>query len=105
METKLNLLNQCQPIYDLARGVDGVEVDLIAITPEQIEGERWKDDEVMVTLSVSDAIIFGAPTYMGMASGLFKCFADATAPYWFDQSWKGKLAGGFTRRVALRATR
>lgn len=79
-----------------ARGVDGVEVDLIAITPEQLEGGRWKDDEVMATLSDSDAIIFGTPTYMGTVSGPFKCFADATAPYWFDQSWKDKLAGGFT---------
>ena len=79
-----------------ARGVEDTQVNLIAITPEQISGGRWKDDEVMASLSASDAIIFGSPTYMGMVSGPFKCFADATAPYWFDQSWKDKLAGGFT---------
>lgn len=79
-----------------ARTVENVEVNLLAISGEQIKEGRWKDDNVMATLSASDAIIFGSPTYMGMVSGPFKCFADATAPIWFDMSWKDKLAGGFT---------
>ena len=79
-----------------ARSVEGVEVSLLAITPEQVQGGRWQNDAVLEQLSASDAIIFGAPTYMGMVSGPFKCFADATAPYWFDRSWQDKLAGGFT---------
>ncbi|MEO0561688.1 MAG: flavodoxin family protein, partial [Chloroflexota bacterium] len=47
-------------------------------------------------LNEADAIVFGSPTYMGMVSGPFKCFADATAPMWFQMSWKDKIAGGFT---------
>lgn len=79
-----------------ARSVEDTAVNLLPIVPEQVQGGRWQDDEVMATLSASDAIIFGSPTYMGMVSGPFKCFADATAPYWLDSSWKDKLAGGFT---------
>lgn len=79
-----------------ARSVGGVEVNLLSITPEQVQGGRWQDDAIMEQLSASDAILFGAPTYMGMVSGPFKCFADATAPFWFDRSWQDKLAGGFT---------
>lgn len=79
-----------------ARAVKKVNVHLLSITGDQIVDGRWQDDAVMAQLSASDAIIFGSPTYMGMVSGPFKCFADATAPFWFDQSWRDKLAGGFT---------
>lgn len=79
-----------------ARSVEGVGVDLFAITPEQSQEGRWHDDAVMDKLSASHAIVFGAPTYMGMVSGPFKNFADATAPYWFNRAWQDKLAGGFT---------
>jgi NAD(P)H dehydrogenase (quinone) len=79
-----------------ARSVKGVEVSLLPITEAQFQGGRWQDDAIMTELSASDAIIFGSPTYMGMVSGQFKAFADATAPLWFNQAWKDKLAGGFT---------
>ncbi len=57
---------------------------------------RWSDESLLERIQASDAVIFGSPTYMGMVSGVFKCFADATAPIWFSQSWKDKIAGGFT---------
>lgn len=79
-----------------AGGVTGIQVKSFAITDTQIVGGRWQDDAVMAELTQSDAIVFGAPTYMGMVSGQFKCFADATAPLWFGSTWKDKLAGGFT---------
>ena len=47
-------------------------------------------------LAAADAIIFGAPTYMGSASAPFKQFADASSKVWFGQGWKDKLAAGFT---------
>ncbi len=47
-------------------------------------------------LAAADAIIFGAPTYMGSASAPFKQFADASSKVWFSQGWKDKLAAGFT---------
>jgi len=47
-------------------------------------------------LDESDAIIFGAPTYMSGSAAQFKAFADATVGSWFSQKWKDKLAAGFT---------
>jgi len=85
-----------QAIAEGARSVESVEVKIFPITGEQITEGRWQDESVITELSASDAIIFGAPTYMGMVSGPFKCFADATAPLWFQQTWKDKIAGGFT---------
>lgn len=52
-------------------------------------------------LKSADAIIFGAPTYMGSASGQFKTFADASSKPWFTQDWKNKVAGGFTNSHSL----
>lgn len=79
-----------------ARSVAGVEVQMHAIHGEQIVNGRWQDDAVIGALTAADAIIFGAPTYMGMVSGPFKCFADATAGLWFGNVWQDKIAGGFT---------
>lgn len=79
-----------------ASSVADVQVNLLAILPEQITNGRWEDPSILESLSASDGIIFGSPTYMGMVSGPFKCFADATAPFWFNMSWKDKIAGGFT---------
>ncbi len=52
--------------------------------------KHWDD------LNAADAIIFGAPTYMGSASAQFKTFMDASAKVWFAQGWKDKIAAGFT---------
>lgn len=48
------------------------------------------------TLAEADAIIFGAPTYMGGVSARFKAFMDASSDIWLDQPWHNKIAGGFT---------
>ena len=53
------------------------------------------------TLDKAQAIVFGSPTYMGMASWQFKKFADATSKRWFTLGWKDKLAGGFTVSASL----
>ena len=52
------------------------------------------------TLDQSDAIIFGAPTYMGGPSAPFKAFADASSKKWFAQTWKDKIAAGFTNSAS-----
>ncbi|MBE2192001.1 MAG: flavodoxin family protein [Alphaproteobacteria bacterium] len=52
-------------------------------------------------LNKSEAIIFGAPTYMGSVSGPFKMFMDATSKIWFTKGWKDKLAGGFTNSLSM----
>ncbi len=91
-----NTARVAEALAEGARRAEGVTVKVFPITAEQITDGRWQDDTVMNELAASDAIIFGSPTYMGMVSGPFKCFADATAPIWFNMGWKDKIAGGFT---------
>jgi NAD(P)H dehydrogenase (quinone) len=52
-------------------------------------------------LQQADAIIFGAPTYMGGPSWQFKKFADASSKPWFGQAWKNKLFAGFTNSASM----
>ncbi len=47
-------------------------------------------------LDAADAIVFGAPTYMGGVSAPFKTFIDATSGRWFHKKWTNKIAAGFT---------
>lgn len=47
-------------------------------------------------LHKAEAIIFGAPTYMGSVSAGFKSFMDASSDFWIDQLWLNKVAAGFT---------
>jgi multimeric flavodoxin WrbA len=53
------------------------------------------------TLGAADMIVFGSPTYMGMASWQFKKFADASSKPWFGQAWKDKLFAGFTNSASM----
>ncbi|MEJ7139230.1 flavodoxin family protein [Amphibiibacter pelophylacis] len=61
-----------------------------------IDAEGNVSDADWAVLDAADAIVFGSPTYMGMASWQFKKFADASSKRWFTQGWKDKIAGGFT---------
>lgn len=61
-----------------------------------IDADGHVSESDWAVLDAADAIIFGAPTYMGMASWQFKKFADATSKRWFASAWKDKVAGGFT---------
>ncbi len=49
----------------------------------------------------ADAIVFGAPTYMGSASAAFKQFMEATAAFYLARPWRDKLAAGFTNSGSL----
>jgi multimeric flavodoxin WrbA len=82
---------QAEVVERGAKSVPGVTVDLIAA--EQAEG-RWND------LAASDAIIFGAPTYMGSASAPMKKFMEASSRVWGAQGWKDKIAAGFTNSAS-----
>ena len=69
----------------------GANAELIAIDADgNVPDAAWD------TLAAADAIIFGSPTYMGMASWQFKKFADASSKPWYTQAWKDKIFGGFT---------
>ena len=51
-------------------------------------------------LELADAIIFGAPTYMGSVSGPFKTFMDSTSKSYATGAWKDKIAAGFTNSAS-----
>ena len=70
---------------------EGAQAQLLTISAE---GELSKSD--WEALEQAHGIIFGSPTYMGMASWQFKKVADATSKYWMSGAWKNKVAGGFT---------
>jgi NAD(P)H dehydrogenase (quinone) len=75
---------------------EGAKADLISIDAEgNIPEAAWDQ------LSAADAIVFGAPTYMGSYPWQFKKFADATSKIWFTQGWKDKVFGGFTNSASL----
>lgn len=74
----------------------GANAELIAIDAEGNVSEADWD-----TLNAADAIVFGAPTYMGSPSWQFKKFADATSKAWFTQAWKDKVFGGFTNSASF----
>jgi multimeric flavodoxin WrbA len=70
-----------------AKAIAGADVQLIPVAEVD---KHWDD------LGAADAIIFGAPTYMGSVSAPFKAFMDASSKVWFTQGWKDKIAAGFT---------
>lgn len=76
----------------LAQAVaEGADAQLIAIDADgNLPEGGWE------ALQAAQAVIFGAPTYMGGPSWQFKKFADASSKPWFSQSWKDKLFAGFT---------
>ncbi len=79
--------------HSVAQGVrdSGAEAVLL-----KIDSAAQDFDPLIDEITASDAVIFGAPTYMGDVSGVFKVFADATSKAFFTGGWKDKLAAGFT---------
>lgn len=74
----------------------GAQAQLIAIDSNgDIEQSDWDK------LDAADAIIFGAPTYMGSYPWQFKKFVDATSKIWFSMGWKDKIFGGFSNSGSL----
>jgi NAD(P)H dehydrogenase (quinone) len=75
---------------------EGADARLLAIDADgNLPAGGWE------LLNEADAIIFGAPTYMGTVSWQFKKFADASSKPWFAQQWKDKVAGGFTNSAGM----
>lgn len=67
-----------------AASVNGTDVTIMSVSDVD-----WK------VLEQCDAIIFGAPTYMGSVSAQFKKFMDESGMIWMRHGWKDKLAAGF----------
>lgn len=80
---------QAQAIKAGIEQVSGVKT--LILTTEDAQ-ERW------VELCAAQAIIFGAPTYVGAASAAFKAFQEASSNAIMAKGylWKDKIAAGFT---------
>ena len=83
--------------YSVARGaeVHRALATLVALQDQDLGEEGWG------ALERANAIVFGAPTYMGGPSAVFKRFAEATLPIWARQGWRAKVAAGFTHSQAM----
>lgn len=79
---------QAEAVHAGAAAQPGVEATLYPI--DTLSEAQWLE------LDAADAIIFGAPTYMGSVSAKFKGFMDESSKRWFSGAWKNKVAGGFT---------
>jgi NAD(P)H dehydrogenase (quinone) len=78
----------------VARGAASVAGVRTALIPVGEAEARWSE------IDGADAIVFGAPTYMGSASAPFKAFMDASSKSWASQRWKDKLAAAFTNSAS-----
>jgi NAD(P)H dehydrogenase (quinone) len=88
--------NQAEAIRAGTESVADLSTSFITIDVEgNLPTSAW--DELLT----ADAIIFGSPTYMGSVSWQFKKFADASSKPWFGQSWKDKIAAGFTNSSSM----
>lgn len=87
---------QAEAVHAGTASVEGAQVESLAIDAEGNLPEGGWDK-----LAAADAIVFGAPTYMGGPSWQFKKFADASSKPWFVQAWKDKVAGGFTNSATV----
>lgn len=93
---------QADAIARGVRAVPNVTAHLIRLEPSQIGPDaRWRDPDILRTLTASDGIVFGSVTYFGTVSAVFKAFLEATFGLWYEQAWKDKWAGGFTNSAAL----
>jgi multimeric flavodoxin WrbA len=74
----------------VARGAEGVVGTAVSLIPVAEAEARAAE------IDAADAVVFGAPTYMGSVSAPFKAFMDWSSKAWFSRTWKDKLAAGFT---------
>lgn len=83
---------QAEHVKRGAESVAGTEVFFHPVEDftEDYPGGAWAD------LNAADAIIFGAPTYMGSVSAPMKAFMDASSKAWFTTAWADKLGAAFT---------
>jgi NAD(P)H dehydrogenase (quinone) len=82
---------QAEAVAAGASRVAGAKVSLIPVAEAEARA---------VELDAADAIIFGAPTYMGGVSAQFKAFMDGTSKTWVAAGWRNKLAAGFTNSAS-----
>ena len=76
----------------VAAGVRQVRDAEALLLPVEEAQRHWEE------LNAADAIIFGAPTYVGSVSAAFKAFQEASSHLVMTPGlrWKDKIAAGFT---------
>lgn len=74
----------------VGRGAADRSASVTRIDVSKLSDGDWE------VLDAADAIVFGAPTYMGGASAEFHKFAELTGGRFFRSAWADKLAAGFT---------
>ena len=67
----------------------------------EIDQQGDIDDQAWQQLQQADAIVFGAPTYMGSVPWQFKKFADQSSKMWMTRAWQDKVFAGFTNSASL----
>lgn len=82
---------QAEAVARGAAAVAGAEAVLVPVEQAEARAEE---------LNTADAIVFGAPTYMGSLSAQFKAFMDWSSKIWAADGWKDKLAAGFTNSAS-----
>ena len=60
-----------------------------------IDVENMTDAD-WAALDAAEAIVFGAPTYMGSVAARYDMFLEEAAVRWQNQTWANKIAAGFT---------
>jgi NAD(P)H dehydrogenase (quinone) len=87
---------------EVARGVElgGATSSLLEISGADVREGRWNEPTILAELEAADGIIFGSPTYMGSVSAVMKTFLERAFDPWLAQSWKDKVAGGFTNSAS-----
>ncbi len=79
--------------HSVAQGVRDAGAEAVLL---KIDNPAQDFGPLLDEITASDGVIFGAPTYMGDVSGVFKVFADATSKAFATGTWQDKLAAGFT---------
>jgi NAD(P)H dehydrogenase (quinone) len=78
----------------VARGAASAGADVVSVAVDAITDEQWAQ------LDPADAIIFGAPNYMGTASAAFHTFDQESTKRWYVRAWTEKLSAGLTNSGA-----
>jgi multimeric flavodoxin WrbA len=85
---------QAEAVAAGASSVPGAVAELVPL--DELTEDVWG------RLAAADAIVFGAPTYMGSPSAVFKKFAEESVRAWADNlAWRDKIAAGFTNSKAM----
>lgn len=74
----------------IATGAGQGDATAHCIDIESITDTDWS------LLDGAQAIVFGAPTYMGSVPARYGIFLEKAGERWMEQGWQDKVAGGFT---------